>query len=195
MITIRISEKQVFILKAILGTILALNAGNYLALRTDVGFDRTFFVDSIYWFFPFLCLVIMQWILSSEYLHKGWVFAGIVGCVLVIFLDGIIYFYVPKSVYHSYFLQVVLLTNFLMGFVATIPQGLLMKNRDGLLWVLANSIGWAFSFLYSNTHFHLFQPIQSILLMQTLIYHTYNIPLGLLVGLSLYSIKVNYIGK
>lgn len=39
---IKLSEKQVFVLKVTLGTILALNAGDYLALRTDMGFDRTF---------------------------------------------------------------------------------------------------------------------------------------------------------
>ena len=178
MTTIKLSEKQVFVLKATLGTILALNAGDYLALRTDIGFYRTFSGDLNYWLFPLLCLVAIQWILASEYLPKGWVFTGIVGCIIVIPVMAI-----------TYYLQMLLLNEFAKGFFATIPQSFLMRNRNGLLWVLANSVGWILSALYSNIHIHLLQAIASIPILQTFIYHTYDFPLGIMIGLSLYNIK------
>ena len=189
MTTIKLSEKQVFVLKATLGTILALNAGDYLALRTDIGFYRTFSGDLNYWLFPLLCLVAIQWILASEYLPKGWVFTGIVGCIIVIPVMAITYYYVPAWVYKSYYLQMLLLNEFAKGFFATIPQSLLMRNRNGLLWVLANSVGWILSALYSNIHIHLLQPIASSPILQTFVYHTYDFPLGIMIGLSLYNIK------
>ncbi|HQU37113.1 MAG TPA: hypothetical protein PLR65_11065 [Anaerolineales bacterium] len=187
MTAIELSEKQVFVLKVILGTILALNAGDYLALRTDMGFDRTFRLDLVYWFFPLFCFVVMQWILSSEYLHRGWVVAGIIGCATVTPVVAIGYYYVfSDSIYRSYYL----IFYFLMGVFATAPQGILLRNKDGLLWVLANGVGWVLVTLYFNTRIHLLQPIPSLPILQTFIYHTYYLPLGILVGLSLYNIKV-----
>lgn len=84
MTTVKLSEKQIFVLKATLVPKATLHAGDCLALRIDIGLDRTFRSDLNYWFFPLLRFVVMQWTLLSEHLQKGWVISRIIGYATLI---------------------------------------------------------------------------------------------------------------
>lgn len=179
-------EKNFIVIKAILGTILAINAGNYLALRTDSGYYATFNGELSFWLFPLICLTIIQWIFFSNYLPKNWVISGFIGCILLTLFLSIRYFYFSETVNQNY--SIYIFSEFSKGFLVTIPQGILLKNKNGFWWILANSFGWVLTFTYSQTYVHLIEPIPSLPIIQTLVHETYNIPLGLLIGLSFYCI-------
>jgi hypothetical protein len=185
----KLASKQTFVFKIILGVILAHNAGNLLSLHMDpvsmptIGGWKSAFTYTI---FPLVCIVIVQWILLSDHLPKWWVVAGFIGCTFASFAMGATHFIIPAEIYLSHGIALSYINNFLIGILVALPQWFLLGNRRGYLWVLANGIGWIASILTRNAIFSL--PFDKPLLpLKTLFLEVAYFPLGLALGLYLYS--------
>src|SRR5688500_7452516 len=91
--------RLMFVLKMILGTILASAAGAFLASEAEYS-DlalRSWVPGFIYTFFPLVCLVLIQWLLLSDYLPKWWLTLGILGSLIAGATIGIIYLSLPNE--------------------------------------------------------------------------------------------------
>jgi hypothetical protein len=189
---IKPTKKQNFLLKIVLGTIIASEAGVLLALHTDFVFLGGFTPGFIYTFFPLACIVIMQWILLSDYLPEWWLVTGFIGCVISATLVGVIHFFVPLELYSSYSKELNALNAFIAGILVALPQCFILRNKRGYLWVLANGVGHLISVIYGRAIFYpMVGEVVALSFARTLILETALIPIGLMLGLYLYSYVYN----
>jgi hypothetical protein len=180
-VMIKPTTKQMFLLKMTLGIIIAIYAGRTLADRASFSgrWDGVFF-DS---FFPLTCIVIMQWILLSDYLPKRWIIAGLAGCIISASVIGTINFYVSEQIFRLIIRELNMFDALLKGMLVSIPQWFVLKHKKGYMWVLANAIGWLLSAAFNNLNYYL--RVKDF--VRVLIWETSFIPLGILLGLYLYS--------
>ena len=181
-------KKLIFLLKIILGTVFAIEAGRVIAFQAEYSNrDLGSFVPGfVYTFFPLACVVIMQWLLLSEYLPKWWVTLGILGSIVAGIAVGIMFLYIPNEVYNSHNFEIGIFKAFFSGLLAALPQWLLLRSKKGYLWVLANSLGLAIESWRSIFYI----PVQEVFflaLARMLILEASVLPLGLMLGLYLYS--------
>jgi hypothetical protein len=175
------TTKQIFLLKVTLGIIIGNAAGRTLA--DSIHFSGRWDGAFIHSFFPLICIVIMQWILLSDYLPKRWIISGLIGCIISAAVMGTINFYVSEQIFRLIIQELSIFDALLMGILVAFPQQFILKNKRGYMWVLANGIGWSLSGALNNLNFYL----QVKDFIRTLIWEASFIPLGLLLSLYLYS--------
>jgi len=177
----KLTPKQVFLLKATLGIIIANNAGGYLSYRIpfsgrwDGAFNGAFF--------SLIGIVIIQWILLSDYLPKGWLVTGLIGCIISASAMGTINYHVSEQIFRLIIQEYNIACGLLMGILASIPQWFVLKHQRGYVWVLANGIGWMLSSAFDNLNFYLQVTDFARLLIREISF----MPLGILLSLYLYS--------
>ncbi|RPJ24304.1 MAG: hypothetical protein EHM33_18250 [Chloroflexi bacterium] len=183
---IRLTVKQLFLLKMTLGVVIANAAGRTLA--DGISFSGRWDGAFIYSFLPLTCIVVMQWILLSDYLPKWWMITGLIGCVISASVMGTINFYVPDQIFRLIIRELNIFNNTLMGILVALPQWFVLKHKRGYMWVLANGIGWLLSAAYRNSIFYQQHDFWRISISETSF-----IPVGLSLSLYLYSYvyKVN----
>ena len=183
----KLSEKQIFVIKATLGIMFAVNTGNnisyVIANLSIVPFIFPFFIRS---FSYLVCVLIIQWILFSGHLPKRWFVYGIIGSLVSAF---VIEQLVPLSPYNPPSFQYYVidaLRYFVMGLIAVIPQGYLLRKYS-YVWILLNGLGWGLNQVYQSL---LIYPAFSIVpfYMVILITITNGLPLGLVLSWYLYKI-------
>jgi hypothetical protein len=174
-----------------LGTILAIAAGGVLASQAEYS-DlalRGWLPGFIYTFFPLTCVVIMQWLLLSDYLPKWWITLGIIGCIIAGTIIGLVFLTVKNETFNSYYREIGTLNALLSGILASFPQWLLLKGKKGYLWILSNGIGRAIQAI--SFYFVFYPPIVNgafyLALMRLLILQLPIVPLGLALGFYLYT--------
>ena len=187
------TTKQEFIFKTAFAMIFAIETG--ASVFSNVGQPgqllRPWISGFLYTFFHFSCIVIMQWLLLSDHLPKGWIKLGFVGCTIAAIISGFIYEVIPFEAYFSYDFEIKILNAFVSGTLLALPQILFLKSKKGYLWILANGVGWAIKLIgretiYSHTTYYDFFPLFKILFVELPI-----IPLGLFLGLYLYTYVYN----
>jgi hypothetical protein len=160
---------------------IANDAGSFLSNRVpSSGRWDGAFVGS---FFPLVSIVIMVWILFSGYLHKEWIPAGLIGCVISASIMGVINYQISDQIFRIIIQELNIVNRLLMGLLVSIPQWCILKHKERYVWVFANSIGWALSGALLNLNFYL--QVNSV--VRTLIREISFVPLGLLISLYLYS--------
>jgi hypothetical protein len=164
-----------------LGIIIGNDAGNCLASRIPISgrWDGAFIAS----FLPLMYIVIIQWILFSDYLPKRWVITGFTGCIIAAAVMGTINYCVSEQVFRLIIQEYSIVTSLLMGILVSLPQWTLLKHKGGYEWVLANGIGWLLSAICRNLNFY----IRVDDFVRALIWEASFIPLGILLGLCLYS--------
>ncbi len=193
---IKPTTKSIFLLKITLSVIIAKTTGELLALRA---YPSVYPTENGRWvpaiistFFVLSCIVILQWILLSDYLPKWWAITGFIGCVIAAFTIGAIHFFVPVETYRLYAQELNIFNYFLMGTLVALPQWFLLKRKRGYLWVLANGTGWLSSIIFGGMIFYpQVKDIFSLAVIRTIILETSTLPLGLLIGLYLYTYIYN----
>jgi hypothetical protein len=179
-----------FLLKMILGTILAIAAGGVLASQAEYS-DlalRSWVPGFVYTFFPLTCLVLTQWLLLSDDLPKWWVTLGIVGSLIAGTSIGIIFLYVTNETYNVYDLEIGILNALVAGVLVSLPQWFILRGKKGYLWVLSISLGLAIQFIGWRVVFY--PPVHEafyLALVRMLILQLPVVPLGLALGLYLYT--------
>lgn len=140
----------------------------------------------LYTFSHFLCIVIMQWLLLSDYLPKGWITLGFIGCFVAAIISGIILQAFSFEAWFSYGYEINILDRVISGALFAFPQLFVLRGKKGYLWILANVIGWTVQYigweLWASTLYSDYFPLFRILFAESP-----NIPLGLLLGLYLYT--------
>jgi hypothetical protein len=184
------TTRLIFLIKMTLGTILAIAAGGVWASEAEYSelALRGWLPGFIYTFFPLTCLLIMQWLLLSDYLPKWWVTLGIIGCIIAGITVGLIFFTVDNETYNSYDLEISVLNALIAGVAAALPQWLLLKGKRGYLWVLSNGLGRAIQVTGFRLVFYppivyggFYLAFRRFVILQLPI-----VPLGLALGLYLY---------
>jgi hypothetical protein len=125
----------------------------------------------------------MQWILLSDYLPKWWIITGLIGCIISASVMGTINFCVSEQIFRLIIRELNIFNSLLMGTLVALPQWFVLKHKHGYMWVLANGVGWLLSAAFRNLIFY--TPANDFI--RTLIRETSFVPLGLLLGLYLYS--------
>jgi hypothetical protein len=185
------TTKLMFLLKIILGTILAMAAGGVLASQAEYS-DlalRGWLPGFIYTFFPLTCLVLVQWLLLSDYLPKWWITLGVIGCMIAGTIIGLIFLTINNETYNSYNREIGTLNALASGILASFPQWFLLKGKKGYLWVLSNGLGRAFQVI--GFHLVFSPPIVDgafyLAFMRFVILQLPIVPLGLALGLYLHT--------
>ncbi|MFT3890312.1 MAG: hypothetical protein QM730_01650 [Anaerolineales bacterium] len=137
------TAKQAFLLKIFFGMILAFHAGETMAHIVvdpywESGLWGHFFPEFFYTLFPFICIVIMQWLLFSEYLPSHWIVLGLLGSLIAAIVIGFIFLELTQETYTA---EIRILNGAISGFLLALPQWFIIKNKKGYLWIVANSIG------------------------------------------------------
>jgi hypothetical protein len=167
-----IKQKRLAILKAVLLTTISANAGFNFYLRFVTSLYNANFLNSLnqfigylgihkieyvknvdyffegipQYFFLFMLVSLSQWILLSEKLPPKWLSASLVGAIVAGILVSASQnlLFVPQ--YPLMELRVDFLNGcFLAGFLATIPQWLLLNKRQkakSYYWLIINGVGW-----------------------------------------------------
>ena len=183
----RLTDKQILIIKTTLAIMFAVNAGENIgyvaATLSVVPFIFPFFVRS---FFYLVCVLIVQWILFSDRLPKWWFINGFIGCLISAFLIEIL---LPLSSFSPPSIQyyiVDMLRYLLVGLIAVVPQSIFL-GKQGYLWLLLNALGWAFNQIYISL---LIYPIFSTVpfYIVILITATNGLPLGFMLSLYLHKV-------
>jgi hypothetical protein len=180
--------RLIFLLKMILGTILACAAGAFLASEAEYS-DlalRSWVPGFIYTFFPLACLVLMQWLLLSDYLPKWWLTLGIIGSLIAGVTIGVIYLRLTNETSNLYAETGILAL--VSGILASFPQWFILKNKKGYLWVLSNGLAGAIQVIVLRLVFY--PAVQGgfyLALVRFLVMQLPIIPLGLALGLYLYT--------
>lgn len=183
---IKLTAKQLFLLKMTLGVVIANAAGRTLADRiSSSGRWDGAFISS---FFPLVCILVMQWILLSDYLPTWWMITGLIGCILSASVMGTINFYISEQIFRIIIRELNIFNNTFRGILVALPQWFVLQHKRGYMWVLANGVGWLLSAAYRNLIFYQQHDFGRILISETSF-----IPVGLLLSLYLYSYvyKVN----
>lgn len=187
---IKQTTKTEFLIKASLALAFAIIAGGDVAFQAEYFSHAPFFslvAGFVYTFYPFACIVIMQWILFSDYLPKWWVALGFVGCTIAAIMVGIIFQFITKEFYNPFNLVMGTSRTFMSGMLLALPQLYTLKGSKGYLWVLANGVGWAIQFIAWLKLF--FPPINDsffLAFLRMLILESPSILYGLMIGLYLY---------
>jgi hypothetical protein len=184
------TNQSTFLLKIIIGTTFASLAGSALAFEAEFSDPNLgkFVPGFIYTVFPLACVVIMQWLLLSDYLPKWWVVLGIIGSVIAGTIVGIMFLYVSNEIYNTYTLTIGSLKAIISGVLVAFPQYFLLKRNKGFLWILANGLGQVIQYIVWNAIFYL--PIHDRTFLPSfarmLIWELPVILFGLILGLYLY---------
>jgi hypothetical protein len=183
-------NQSIFLLKVVLGITFASLAGSTLAFEaefSDPNLGR-FAPAFIYTVFPLACVVIMQWLLLSDYLPRWWVALGLIGSVIAGIAIGIMFLYVSNEIYNAHTFTIGSLKAIISGFLAAFPQYFLLKRKKGGLWILANGLGQVIQYIVWSATFYL--PIHDRYFLPSfirmLILELPVILFGLVLGLYLY---------
>jgi hypothetical protein len=130
---IKPTTKQILSIKVTLGLIIGNDAG--LALAHSIHFSGRWDSAFIYSFFPLICIVIMQWILLSDYLPKQWVITGLIGCIIAASAMGTINFYVSEQIFRLIIQELNIFNSLWKGILVSLPQSFTLKNKRGYIWM------------------------------------------------------------
>ena len=184
----KLTARRTFLLKMVLGMILALHAGETMAHIVidpywESGLWGYFFPEFFYTFFPFICIVIMQWLLFSEHLPNHWVVLGLVGSLIAAIVIGFIFLELTQETYTA---EIRILNAAISGFLLALPQWLVIKDKRWYLWIVANSVG----LLIYSVGWNILANIQVTNHFYFALRQTIKIPLipfSLMLGIYLYS--------
>ena len=173
----------------ILGTLFAILAGEVIASQVEYTNQilGKWVPGFIYTFFPLACVVLMQWLLLSDYLPKWWITLGIIGSAVAGTIVGLIFLYVSSETYNAHQLEIGSVNAIVSGMLAALPQWFLLKGRKGYLWVLANGLGRTIRFV--GWYLIFYPPVDDSFFLafaRMLILESPVIPLGLMLGLYLF---------
>ncbi len=178
---IKSGSKQIFLLKMTLATVLGYEAG----WKLSDGFHPSGIWDGIfiYSFCSLIGIVIMQWVLLSDYLPNRWVIAGLAGCILSAGVSATINYSVPEQYFRLVVKELNIFGGLLTGILVAAPQWFVLKHRRGDLWLGANAVGWLVCAVYRS----LANQPQLAEILRTFILDTSLLPLGLFLSYYLYS--------
>ena len=184
----RQATKSEFILKITIAMIFAMEMG--VDLFATAGHSNQLLIpwisEFMFTFFHLFCIVIMQWLLLSDYLPKGWIALGFIGCTIAAVISGIIFQVIPFEAWFSYDYEIKILDRVISGALFAFPQLFVLRGKKSHLWILANIIGWTLQYigweLRASTLYNDYFP-----LFRILFFELPNIPLGLSLGYYLYT--------
>ncbi|HCK67557.1 MAG TPA: hypothetical protein DIW23_07415 [Anaerolineae bacterium] len=187
-------NKQIFLLKITLGTIFAMEMGAELFAISGNPYQlqRPWASGFLFTFFHFLCIVIMQWLLLSDYLPKRWITLGFVGCIIASIVSGIIYQVFSFEAWFSYNFEIKIFARIISGALFALPQLFVLQGRKGYLWILANSIAWTIQYIGWELIMSYTSYYDLFLFIRILVVESPNVALGLFLGIYLYIYVYNH---